>query len=318
MTVNLPYVIAIIFLVAGSSVVLWAAFGERLEIARRLNRRLLDEEEEQTDPTGIREKVERLVVEERSFGRLDSFLKPKDAEHESRIRKRLVRAGFRNQNAVRTYLMTKWSVALGGFLLGAIIFAVSMNPSDPIFPIVSLALTVLISLFATDMLVERRLVYRRMAIERNFPDALDLLLVCVEAGHGLDQGIARVARELKNSAPELAEELQLIVSQSRAGRDRDQVLAGFSERTGVDDVRAFVTILRQSDLFGVSIGDTLRVFAAEMRNKRFMRAEETANLMPVKLALGAIMFTVPPTIMILVGPSIIMIVREMAAASAGG
>lgn len=316
-SLNLPFLIAVIFLVAGSAIVLWAAFGERLEIARKLNRRLFDDEEEPQDDS-LREKVERLVVEDRSLGRLDGLLKPKDEEQESRIRKRLIRAGYRRPDAVRVYLVTKWSVALAGLVLGVVLFSVTLNPVEPILPILSVAILVLISLFAADMWVERRVVYRRMAIEKAFPDALDLLLVCIEAGHGLDQGLARVARELKGSSTELSEELQLIVSQLRAGREREHVLADFLERTGVEDVRAFVTILRQADQFGVSIGDTLRVFAAEMRNKRFMRAEETANLMPVKLALGAIMFTVPPTMMILIGPSIIMIVREMASAASGG
>jgi tight adherence protein C len=108
------------------------------------------------------------------------------------------------------------------------------------------------------------------------------------------------------------------VQQLRAGRDRGTVLQDFSERTGVQDVKAFVTVMRQADQFGVSIADTLRVYSTEMRNKRFMRAEEKANMMPVKLALGAILFTVPPTIIVLVGQSIIMIVREMAKAAAGG
>jgi tight adherence protein C len=86
----------------------------------------------------------------------------------------------------------------------------------------------------------------------------------------------------------------------------------------VSDIAAFVTVLRKADQFGVSIAETLRVYAGEMRNKRFMRAEEKANMMPVKLALGAVMFTVPPTMIVLIGPSVILIVREMAKAAAGG
>jgi tight adherence protein C len=168
------------------------------------------------------------------------------------------------------------------------------------------------------MWVERQIAYRKIAVERAFPDALDLLLVCLEAGHGLDQAIARVSQELSSSAPVLASELKTAVHQLRAGRDREQVLTDFAWRTGVPDVNSFVTVLRQADQFGVSIAETLRIYAGEMRNKRFMRAEEKANMMPVKLALGAIMFTVPPTIIVLIGPSIIMIMREMAKAAAGG
>jgi tight adherence protein C len=96
------------------------------------------------------------------------------------------------------------------------------------------------------------------------------------------------------------------------------VLDDFSWRTGVADIASFVTVLRQADQFGVAIAETLRIYAGEMRNKRYVRAEEKANMMPVKLALGAILFTVPPTIIVLIGPSIVLIVREMAKAAAGG
>ena len=156
-----------------------------------------------------------------------------------------------------------------------------------------------------------RLYYGRMAIEKAFPVALDLLLVCIEAGHGLDQALARVARELKVSAPLLADELNLVVHQLRAGKERARVLHDFAERTNVEDIAAFVTVMKQSDSYGVSIADTLRVYASEMRHKRFMRAEEKANMMPIKLALGAIMFTIPPSIIVMIGPSIITVVRQM-------
>ena len=96
------------------------------------------------------------------------------------------------------------------------------------------------------------------------------------------------------------------------------MLEDFAWRTGVNDVSSFVTVLRQADQFGVAISETLRIYAGEMRNKRYVRGEEKANMMPVKLALGAILFTVPPTIIVLIGPSIIMIVREMSKAAAGG
>lgn len=314
--VSLPFAIAVFMLLIASGVLVWVGLGERLEFTRRLNRRLFNTEE--ATATGAEDVPDRLVIEDRAIRTLPSIFRPKDEKQRSLIEKRLVRAGYRMTNAVQLYLTIKWAVAVFGFVCGALILSFTMNPAQPLIPILAVGLTVLISLFATDMWVERKAAYRRNAIEKSFPDALDLMLVCIEAGHGLDQATARVAREVRNSGPELAEELQIMVGQLRAGRERVDVLADFSERTGVADIQSFVTVLRQADQFGVSIGDTLRVFAAEMRNKRFMRAEEKANLMPVQLALGAIVFTVPPTIIILVGPSIIMIVREMAKASSGG
>jgi tight adherence protein C len=263
-------------------------------------------------------KLQSLVAEDSTLRNFEKYLTPDNEERTSRIRSRLALAGYRNAAAVRVYFATKWGIAIGGFILGAALFSAVMDPTEPLLPIVLVLLVVALSFFATDMWVERKIVYRRIAIEKAFPDALDLLLVCLEAGHGLDQAIARVANEVDYASPILASELKLAVSQLRAGRERDKVLSDFATRANVPDVASFVTVLRQADQFGVSIAETLRVYASEMRNKRFIRAEEKANMMPVKLALGAVMFTVPPTIIILIGPSIIMIVREMAKAAGAG
>jgi len=184
-----------------------------------------------------------------------------------------------------------------------------------LLPILATMGGVVLSFFIIDMLLLRRIAYRRLDIEKGFPDALDLLLICVEAGNGLDQAIAHVASELQSSYTVLADEFGTVVAEVLAGKERSQALSDLSRRCDIDDVSAFVTVIKQSDKYGVSIADTLRVYAAEMRDKRFLRAEEKASLMPVKLALGAIVFTVPPVILILIGPSIVMIIREMAKAA---
>lgn len=264
------------------------------------------------------DKEARLIAEDKALRSFEQFLTPTDEERESKIRTKLFRAGYRNPAAVRVYFATKWGIALTGFMLGTLLFATVADPTRPALSILAVTIVIALSFFATDMWIERRLTYRRMDVERAFPDALDLMLVCIEAGQGLDQAIGRVAVEIRRAAPILSEELQLVVAQLRAGKERNRVLVDFADRAGVEDVSAFVTVIKQADKFGVSISDTLRVYAAEMRNKRYMKAEEKANMMPVKLALGAIMFTVPPTIIILIGPSIIMVVREMLKASAGG
>jgi tight adherence protein C len=128
----------------------------------------------------------------------------------------------------------------------------------------------------------------------------------------------RVAREAERSHKTLSDELNLVGIEIRHGRERRRVLKDFAERVGVDDVAAFVAVLLQAEEYGVSVGDALRVYAADMRNKRVMRAEEKANKMPVKLALATILFTVPPVIMLLSGPSIIMMLRAFASMSTGG
>lgn len=318
----LPYVL-IGLLSLGSVAFIWFGFSDRLAGSHRLARRLfaLPDGPATTDGGTVGAPAStkyRLIAEDGPFQNFAKFLTPEDEERTSRIRAKLAKAGYRDESAVRVYFAAKWGVAIAGFLIGALGFALTMDPAEPLLPLTGMLIVVALSFFATDMWIERKVAYRRTAIEKGFPDSLDLLLVCIEAGHGIDQGLARVANETVKSSPALAEELGLVVSQLRAGREREHVLADFAERTGVVDIASFVTVLRQADQFGVSIGDTLRVYASEMRNKRFMRAEEKANMMPVKLALGAILFTVPPTIIVLIGPSIIMIVREMAKAAAGG
>jgi tight adherence protein C len=227
-------------------------------------------------------------------------------------------AGYRNPSAVRVYFAIKWTIAVSGFVLAAILFSAIMNPDKPLLPIAAVMLVIILTFFATDMWVERKISYRKLSVENAFPDALDLLLVCLEAGHGLDQAFSRVATEISSASPVLSADMKLVVAQLRAGRDREKVMGDFAWRTGVSDIASFVTVLRQADQFGVSISETLRIYASEMRNKRFTRAEEKANMMPTKLALGAILFTVPPTMIVLIGPSVILIVREMTKAAVGG
>jgi tight adherence protein C len=318
----LPYILVGLLSLA-SIAFIWFGLNDRLAGGQRLARRLfgLPAGAATADGgtiAGPAPSRNRLIAEDGALQKFAKFLTPEEEGRTSRIRARLAKAGYRTESAVRVYFACKWGIAIAGFIFGALVFSLTMDPAQPMLPLSATLIVVALSFFATDMWVERKIAYRRTAIEKGFPDSLDLLLVCIEAGHGIDQGLARVANEIVKSSPELAQEMSIVVAQLRAGREREHVLADFAERTGVLDISSFVTVLRQADQFGVSIGDTLRVYASEMRNKRFMRAEEKANMMPVKLALGAILFTVPPTIIVLIGPSIIMIVREMAKAASGG
>jgi tight adherence protein C len=140
---------------------------------------------------------------------------------------------------------------------------------------------------------------------------MDMMLVCIEGGQSLEQAMARVGKEMEASSGPLAEELQVVSHQFRAGKDRIAVLRDFAARCAVNDISSFVTVLVQSTAFGTSISEALRVYASEMRDKRLMRAEEKANVLPTKLTLGTMMFTVPPLILILIGPSVIQIMRSL-------
>ena len=145
---------------------------------------------------------------------------------------------------------------------------------------------------------------RKEEIINGFPDALDLMLVCVEAGQSLDQAIIRVSKEIRSGFPALADEFEIVSYEIKAGKDKSIVLKDMAERCGVPDVASFVTVLIQSQQFGTSIADALRIYAGEMRDKRVMRAEEAANKLPTKMTLATMMLTVPPLLIILIGPSV--------------
>jgi tight adherence protein C len=152
---------------------------------------------------------------------------------------------------------------------------------------------------------------RRRNIFDNFPDAADQLLVCVEAGLGLDAALTRVAEELLSRSPALAEELQLTNLEMRAGGTREKSLRNLALRTGVEELNSFATMLTQADRFGVSIGDSLRVFSDDLRHKRQNRAEEKAAKVPTKMLFPLVLFIFPSIIMVVLGPAVIQIIRTV-------
>jgi len=235
-----------------------------------------------------------------------TFLEPKSLEEMSTARLKMTRAGYRSKNSVRTFHAVQFILGIV-FLLVGVVYAVVASASDEIST-TTLILAVIIpgavGYYLPKYWVERRIQTRQEEIQNGFPDALDMLLVCVEAGQSLDQGIVRVSRELKTGYPALAEEFEIVAQEIKAGKDKTSVLRTFAERTAVPDIASFVTVMIQSQTFGTSIAEALRVYSNEMRDKRVMRAEEAANKLPTKMTLGTMMFTVPPLLMILVGPSV--------------
>lgn len=245
----------------------------------------------------------------RKVNKLDkysSFLEPQDEKAYSETRLKLLQAGYRSKDAVRTYHFLQFMLGIAFLVLGALYAIYASATGEP--SLQGLIAAVLIPGFVGYMLprywVTKRQQTRQEEITNGFPDSLDMMLVCVEAGQSLDQAIIRVSREIKAGYPALAEEYDLVANEMKAGKDKTSVLRDMSERAGVPDVASFVTVLIQSASFGTSISEALRVFSAEMRDKRIMRAEEKANTLPTKLTLATMMLTVPPLLIILIGPSI--------------
>jgi tight adherence protein C len=241
------------------------------------------------------------------------FLEPKSAEELSASRMRMLRAGYRSKEAVRIFHFAQLVLGLGLLAIG-VIFAFIKSSSAPLTTQQMLLYTILpgfVGYYFPKYWVDKRLAERQTQIVQGFPDALDLMLVCVEAGQSLDQSILRVAKESRAGYPALADEFEMVANEVKAGKERVQVLKDMAERVGIADVSSFVTTLVQSATFGTSIAEALRVYSAEMRDKRVMRAEEKANTLPTKLTLGTMMFTVPPLMIILIGPSIYAIAKNM-------
>ena len=252
-----------------------------------------------------------------TLGSLSDYLEPKNEKEMSEARTMLRQAGYDGKSAVRVYILTRLGLATGGLLIGMVLFM--LIPENPNLGI-ALTFTVFLALVGflfPAFWIKRKVNARKDAIERAFPDAMDMLLVCVEGGQSLDQAMARVAKEMQSSAGPLSAELSIVTDEFRVGKDRIAVLRDFGERCAVNDISSFVTVMIQSIAFGTSISQALRVYAAEMRDKRLMRAEEKANLLPTKLTLGTMAFTVPPLVLILVGPSFIQILRSFAKLAGG-
>ncbi|MDF1804127.1 type II secretion system F family protein [Thalassovita sp.] len=240
-----------------------------------------------------------------------TFLEPQNEKEYSAVHQKLLQAGYRSKDAVRFYHFAQFALGLGGLALGVAYFMLVLSGKEPTTQ--QTLMWILGPGCAGYMLpkywVTKRQQKRQEEITAGFPDALDMMLVCVEAGQSLDQSIIRVSKEIRASYPALADEFEIVSHQIKAGKEKSTVLADMGERCGVADVSSFVTVLVQSATFGTSIAEALRVYAGEMRDKRVMRAEEAANKLPTKMTLATMALTVPPLLIILVAPSAIGILE---------
>lgn len=245
--------------------------------------------------------------------KFSTFLEPQNVEELSASRMKLLRAGYRAKNAVQIFHFAQLVFGIGFLVIGVAYTMLFLDQGE--VPTQMMILYTLVpggvGYYLPQYWVQRRMQQRQEEIISGFPDALDMMLVCVEAGQSLDQSIMRMAQESRAGYPALADEFDTVAHEVKAGKERVAVLKDMSERVGIADVSSFVTTLVQSATFGTSMAEALRVYSAEMRDKRVMRAEEKANKLPTKLTLGTMMFTVPPLMIILIGPSIYNISKTL-------
>jgi len=234
-----------------------------------------------------------------------TFLEPQNAEELSAMELKLRQAGYQSKDSVRFFHFAQFALGIIGLILG-LLYVYALN-ADTEFDGQQMMIRIIGPGGAGYMLpkywITRRIAERKDKITSGFPDALDLMLVCVEAGQSLDQSIVRVSKELHASYPDLADEFDIVAYEMKAGKEKEKVLRDMATRCDVQDLSSFVTVMIQSATFGTSIADALRVYAEEMRDKRVMRAEEAANKLPTKMTLATMGLTLPPLLIILVGPS---------------
>lgn len=226
----------------------------------------------------------------------------------SPLRLKFLQAGIRSEDAPLFYFAAKTVLPLGLGSLAYLLLGQHLMGWDLLLALSSLAL---LGCYLPNLLLWLRSRARRRQIFEAFPDAADLLLICMEAGLGLDAAMTRVAQELVASSPALAEELHLSNLEIRAGATRERALQHLAMRTGVEEVGQFALMLKQAEKFGTRIGDSLRVYSDELRHKRMIRAEEAAAKIPTQLLVPLVLFIFPSIIMVVLGPAMIRILRTL-------
>ena len=230
---------------------------------------------------------------------------PKSAAEVSVIQKRLIRAGFRKDSAVQIFYGAKVLVPLA---LCIVAVATGLASYSPFF---AYAIALGLGFLLPDFWLGRAIKKRQKKIRSALPDALDFLVICIEAGLSLDQATTRTAEELSLSHPAISDELDIVVLEQRAGRLRSDAWKQFAERTDVDTVRVLATVLVQAEQLGTSVTKTLRVHSETLRTKRRQQVEEQAAKTSVKLVFPLVLFIFPSLFVVVLGPPMIIMSENL-------
>jgi tight adherence protein C len=234
--------------------------------------------------------------------RLARFV-PKSPKEMSRLQKRMALAGYHGPTPALVFAAAE---VLGPVLLGGVVLL--FGPAGPARLVFAL-LCAMLGYVTPGLILQRQIALRKKVIQNGLPDALDLFIVCLEAGSSLDQAILKTSQDLDVPYPPLAEELRMITTEMRAGKPRLEAFKNFAARSGVDDVRALVSMLVQSDRFGTSIAQALRTHADTSRTKRRQRAEERAGKIGVKLVFPLVFCLFPAFYVVTLGPGVVQFLR---------
>mgnify|MGYP006284518217 CR=1 FL=1 len=234
---------------------------------------------------------------------------PSEGWEQSPIRIAFINAGWRHSSAPTIFFGIKTLLALVFPTVALLLGSGWILAGGSSRMLLSLCIAAAIGYYLPNLVLRQRIAQRQREVFESFPDALDLLIICVEAGMGLDQAIAKVASEIDIKSKVLAQELGLVLIELRSGFSREIALRHLALRTGVEDIDLLVAMLIQADRFGTSMGDSLRVHADNLRTKRRQRAEEAAAKIAVKLLMPLIFMIFPTLMLVLIGPAMIQIYR---------
>ena len=268
---------------------------KRLNLDRRLNQ---PGEQAGTTIEGVTRQVERALV---SIGEK----LPRSPAEMTRQERKMVQAGYRRKDAV---------LLLNGAHVAVLTLSLLIFLASGFFyrqPVISIVFSIFIGAVIPDLWLRRAILRRQEEIQYALPDAMDLAVIAVEAGLGLDQALMRVGDEIITAHPALADELRLRNLEVNMGRSRSDALRNLAERTGVEDLKALIAILIQTDKFGTSVGQALRTFSDSLRVKRRQRAEEQAAKLAIKMVVPMVLFIFPGVFIVIVGPAFIAIIRDL-------
>jgi tight adherence protein C len=310
-TIHILYLVliflAVTFAVAGLGLVLTRGAGIRGRIEALVGRGQRQESSGPSEWTETVLKVAQPVAK----------LATSSDEEVTRLRARFLHAGFRQQSAPVIFFAAKTLLVVLFPLLFLLFERTGLLKMQGQLALAMMLIAAAIGYYLPNAVLAAMTRRRKRAIFEALPDAIDLMIVCIEAGLGLDMALNRAAQEMRLRSRELSEELDLITLELRVGGYRDRALKNFALRTGLDEASSFVAMLLQADRFGTSIADSMRVHADGLRTRRQMLAEEAASKIPLKMLFPLVFFIFPSLLVVLLGPAMVNIYRVMLPAMGG-
>ncbi|MCC0029094.1 MAG: type II secretion system F family protein [Brucellaceae bacterium] len=297
---------ALVLFAAGAALVAWPYF-QRVESRDGVRKRL------HAKPAKAAGEAERhdaaaheRVMREKMLRKANDFYAKTDPENVARIRQKLIRAGYFDPGAVGLYFVVRFACLGIGTVLALTAGAFGSGIGSLDTWLMS-AIVGILCYFAPNVYLSHRTRQKLTEYRNGFPDFMDLMVVCSDAGISMEASVERVSRELIGTHPSLAQNLQLVSIELRAGRSLDDALKALAERLGVEEVRAFATLLQQSRELGTSLSGALRVFSDEMRHKRMAAAEEKAHALPAKMSVPVTMCILPVVLLVAIIPVIVRV-----------